>query len=132
MRLVDLLETAKKTQDVIIRDDWALGIIYSKKFNCYVWCNKDGRAMEDTTDMTGYKRVILSSKLLEEGNWYLIPNRIDRVERVKEIINKVKKKNYVEQRVEEISNKFNITELIEDYYKLGASTAYGNVMYMLD
>ena len=35
MRLVDLLETAKETQDIIIRDDWALGIIYNKKFNFY-------------------------------------------------------------------------------------------------
>ena len=62
MRLVDLLETAKKTQDIIIRDDWALGIIYSKRFNCYVWCNKDGMATENT-NITGFKRVIFLTSL---------------------------------------------------------------------
>lgn len=35
MKLIDLLETAKKTQDIIVRDDWVLGIIYSERFNCY-------------------------------------------------------------------------------------------------
>ena len=132
MRLIDLLETAKETQDIIIRDDWALGIIYNKRFNCYVWCNKDGRATKDTTDITGYKRVILSAKLLEEGNWYLTPNKIDRVEKIKELHNKVKKKNYAEQRAEEIANKVNISELVDSYYKFGLAQAYGNVMYMLD
>lgn len=132
MRLIDLLESAKKTQDIIVRDDWALGIIYSERFNCYIWCDKSGKAIYDTTDITGFKRVVLSAKLLEEGNWYLIPSRIDKLEKIKELHYKIKKKNYAERRVEEIANKFNITELIEDYYKLGASTAYGNVMYMLD
>lgn len=132
MKLIDLLETAKKTQDIIVRDDWALGIIYSKRFNCYVWCDKTGRATEDATDMTGYKRVILSKKLLEEGNWYLTPNKIDGIEKIKELHNRVKKKSYDDQRAEEIFNKFNITELMEDYYKLGLSSAYGYIMYMID
>ncbi len=132
MELIDLLETAKKTQDIIVRDDWALGIIYSKRFNCYIWCDKDGKAKEDVTDMTGYKRVILSSKLLEEGNWYLIPNRIDRIERVKELHNKFRKKSYIENRLQEVVNECNVNKLLEEYYKIGLAHAYGNVMYMLD
>ena len=83
MKLIDLLGSAKKTQDILVRDDWELGIIYNKRSDCYVWCDKDGRATEDTTDMTGYKRVILSSKLLEEGNWCLTRNRVDIIERAK-------------------------------------------------
>lgn len=135
MRLIDLLETAKETQDIIVRDDWALGIIYSKRFNCYVWCNKDGRATEDSTDMTGYKRVILSSKLLEEGNWYLTPNRIDKMERIeklREFCNKANGKNYIEKRLEETINECNINKKLEEYYKLGLANAYGYIMYMLD
>ena len=92
----------------------------------------NGKATEDTTDMTGYKRVILSAKLLEEGNWYLTPNRIDRIEKIKELHDKVKKKNYAEQRAEEIMNEYNINKALEGYYNLGLSTAYGYVLYMLD
>ena len=54
------------------------------------------------------------------------------VERNKEIINKIRKKSYAEQRAEEIANKFNTVGLVDDYYKLGLAHAYGNVMYMLD
>jgi len=132
MRLVDLLETAKETQDIIIRDDWALGIIYSRRFNCYIWCDKNGRAIEDTTDITGYKRVILSAKLLEEGDWYLTPNKFDRIERVKKLRSKVRKKSYIEKRAEEIMSECNINKVLDEYYKLGLAGAYGYIMYMID
>ena len=66
MKLIDLLEAAKETRDIIVRDDWESGIIYSGRFNCYLWCEKSGEAIEDKSDWTGYKRVILSPKLLLE------------------------------------------------------------------
>ena len=53
-------------------------------------------------------------------------------EKLEKLHNRVKKKSYADQRAEEIFNKFNITELMEDYYKLGLSSAYGYIMYMID
>lgn len=132
MKLIDLLEAAKKTQDIIVRDGWALGIVYSERFNCYIWCDKDGKATEDLTDVTGYKRVIFSAKLLEDGNWYLTPNKIGRMERFKDHHNQFRKKNYIENRLEEVADECNINKALEEYYKIGLSTAYGYVMYMLD
>lgn len=132
MRLIDLLETAKKTQDILVRDDWESGIIYSEKFNCYMWCDKSGKVIEDKSDWTGYKRVILSPKLLENEKWYLNPNINKKIERFKELRNKFKEKSYVEKRAEEIANEYNINKTLEKYYNLGLSTAYGYVMYMLD
>lgn len=130
MRLIDLLETAKKTQDILVRDDWESGIIYSEKFNCYMWCDKSGKVIEDKSDQTGYKRVILSPKLLENEKWYLNPNRI--IERFEEIRNKARKKGYIESRLQEITDECNINKTIEGYYKLGLANAYGYIMYMLD
>lgn len=132
MRLIDLLETAKKTQDMIVRDDWALGIIYSERFNCYIWCDKSGKAIEDDSDYTGYKRVVLSPKLLGGENWYLTPNRDKRIERFKEFHNKARRKSYTEKRAEKMMDECNINKALEGYYNLGLSTAYGYIMYMLD
>ena len=56
----------------------------------------------------------------------------DIVERNKEIVNKIRKKSYAEQRAEEIANEFNVFKLVDSYYKLGLAHAYGNVMYILD
>lgn len=132
MRLIDLLETAKKTQDILVRDDWESGIIYSEKFNCYMWCDKSGKIIEDKSDWTGYKRVILSPKLLENEKWYLNPNINKKIDRFKGLRNKIRRQNYIEKRFEKIANECNINEALEGYYNLGLSTAYGYVMYMLD
>lgn len=132
MRLIDLLKTAKETQGIIVRDDWDLGIIYSMRFNCFIWCDKDGKAIEDTTDVTGFKRVLLSTKLLEEEKWYLTPDKFERIERFKELHNKTKKKNYIENRLEETVNKCNINDALEEFFKLGSANAYGYIMYALD
>lgn len=132
MRLIDLLETAKETQDIIVRDDWESGIIYSEKFNCYMWCDKSGKVIEDKSDWTGYKRVILSPKLLENEKWYLNPNINKKIERFEELRNKVRRKSYTEKRAEEIMNECNVNKTLEGYYSLGLSTAYGYVLYMLD
>ena len=56
----------------------------------------------------------------------------DIVKRNKEIINKIKKKSYIEQRAEGIMNECNINNAIEEYYKLGVANAYGYIMYMID
>ena len=132
MKLIDLLGSAKKTQDILVRDDWELGIIYSEKFDCYLWCDKSGKVIEDELDSTGYKKVILSPKLLEDGDWYLDINRNKKIENIYELHNKFKEKSYVEKRAEEIANEYNINKTLEKYYNLGLSTAYGYVMYMLD
>lgn len=132
MKLIDLLGSAKKTQDILVRDDWELGIIYSEKFDCYLWCDKSGKIIEDELDSTGYKKVILSPKLLEDGDWYLDINRNKKIENIYELHNKFKGKSYVEKRAEEIANEYNINKTLEKYYNLGLSTAYGYVMYMLD
>ncbi|MGJ0846510.1 hypothetical protein ACR77J_07470 [Tissierella praeacuta] len=132
MRLIDLLETAKKTQDVLVRNDWKIGIIYSEKFNCYMWCDKSGKVIEDKSDWTGCKRVILSPKLLENEKWYLNPNQNKKIERFKELHNKVRRKSYLEKRAEEIINENNINKALEEYYKIGLANAYGHIMYMLD
>ena len=49
-----------------------------------------------------------------------------------EIENKVRKKSYIESRIEEIVNECNINKSLEEYYKLGLSNAYGYIMYMID
>lgn len=71
MKLISLLDDIRKTQDIAVGDGWELGITYSKKLNCYVWCDKSGKVIEDDSDQTGYKRVIISPELLEDGNWCL-------------------------------------------------------------
>lgn len=74
MMLCDLLKEAKETGDIIVNGKYALGIIHSDKFNCFVWCDKEtGKAIKRTQDITGYQRVILSMKLLERDDWYLNP-----------------------------------------------------------
>lgn len=115
MKLISLLDDIKNTQDIAVSDDWELGITYSKKLNCYVWCDKSGRVIEDISDYTGYKRVILSSELLKGKSWCL----------------DIKEKSYVEKRTEEIMGKYNISKMMEEYYNLGFATAWGHVLYMI-
>ena len=54
------------------------------------------------------------------------------VERNKEIINKIRRKSYIENRLQEVVNECNVNKSLEEYYKIGLAHAYGNVMYMLD
>lgn len=54
------------------------------------------------------------------------------LEQYESIRNKSRKKSYTESRFEEIANECNINKALEEYYKLGLSSAYGYVMYMLD
>lgn len=43
-----------------------------------------------------------------------------------------KKAGYIQERAEEIFNECNINTTMENYYKLGQSSVYGFVLYMLD
>lgn len=45
---------------------------------------------------------------------------------------KNKKAGYIQERAEEIFNECNINTTMESYYKLGQSSVYGLVLYMLD
>lgn len=53
-------------------------------------------------------------------------------EKYKEIINKAKKKSYIENRLQEVADGCNINKAIEEYHNLGLANAYGYIMYMLD
>jgi|LSQX01.2.fsa_nt_gb hypothetical protein len=73
MKVFELLQITKETGDIVVNDDWALGIKYHDELKCYVWCDKDGNLIPDNTDKFGYKRVILSPKLLDKNGWRLEP-----------------------------------------------------------
>lgn len=73
LKLFDLLETAKRTGDIIKNKDQRMGIVYSEKYNCFIWCYMDGRAVETAKDHTGLSRVILTSNIMERDGWYLEP-----------------------------------------------------------
>ena len=66
VRVFDMLNQSAKDSFIIVNDNLELGICFSKRFNCFVWCRKDGRAVEDLSDKCGYKRVILSPHLFNE------------------------------------------------------------------
>jgi len=43
MKLFELLETAIKTQDIIINESSQLCMVYSKRYQCFVWCDRSGK-----------------------------------------------------------------------------------------
>lgn len=53
-------------------------------------------------------------------------------ERFQELHNKLSKKSYIQSRSDEISKESKLQQSIEDYYKLGQSSVYGLMLYLLD
>lgn len=72
MKLCELLSLSKEVNKIIVNNKYALGVSFSSKFNCFVWCDKrTGKPIVNIKDPTGEHRVILSLKLLERDDWYL-------------------------------------------------------------
>jgi len=132
MKLFELLETAIKTQDIIINESSQFCMVYSERYQCFVWCDRSGKAKKNILDMSGYDRVLLSPKLLTKEKWYLLECNKYKLDKIKEVSNKSREETYIQKRYTELQEKCNIGKILEDYYKLGAASANGCVMYMLD
>lgn len=76
MKLIDLLNDAIETGNIIYIDGWHLGMRYNKDNDCFIWCHPGtGKYEESKVDYTGFNRVVLSKKILSMENWKLIsPN----------------------------------------------------------
>lgn len=74
MKIVELLETAMKTGDIIYVSGWALGMRYNKDNDCFIWCNPcTGQFNKSRRDLTGLHRVILCGKILNQDKCMLLP-----------------------------------------------------------
>ncbi|HHU59672.1 TPA: hypothetical protein GXZ34_01975 [bacterium] len=67
MKLFELLQEIEGTDNILVNNKWALGIKWQE--GVYYWADKEGNKIPENIDITGYKRVILSSKLFEENEW---------------------------------------------------------------
>ena len=76
MKLIELLNDAIETGNIIYIDGWHLGMRYNKDNDCFIWCHPGtGKYEESEVDYTGFNRVVLSKKILLMENWKLIsPN----------------------------------------------------------
>lgn len=84
MKLYELLEEAKKTGDMIVRDKYNYAIRYCEIIHGFVWCfrYKNGEYSLDKSDNTGYNRVFLNDNLLND-EWYLDPiHKVNEVESI--------------------------------------------------
>ena len=73
MKLYELLETAKKTGDMIVRKKDNISMRYNVTTKSFVFCDRTtGEFYIYGYDETGYNQVILSDKLFTD-DWYLEP-----------------------------------------------------------
>lgn len=73
MKLIELLNDAIETGNIIYIDGWHLGMRYNKDNNCFIWYNpRTGKYEESKVDHTGFNRVVLSGKILSMKDWKLI------------------------------------------------------------
>lgn len=74
MKIVELLDTAMKTGDIIYVPGWVLGMRYNKNNDCFIWCNPcTGQFNKSRRDLTGLHRVLLCGKILNQDNCILLP-----------------------------------------------------------
>lgn len=74
MKIVELLDMAMKTGDIIYVSGWALGMRYNKDNDCFIWCNPcTGQFNKSRRDLTGLHRVILCGKILNQDKCMLVP-----------------------------------------------------------
>lgn len=65
MNLIDVMRDMIENKSIYRINDYKYCITYSQRYNCFLWCNEEGRAIEEFLEMScPYKRVILSPKLL--------------------------------------------------------------------
>ena len=76
MKLYELLEVAKRTGDLIVREGSKFAIRYCEAINGFVWCfrYKNGEYSIDKNDKTGYSRLFLNDNVLND-EWNLEPIR---------------------------------------------------------
>ncbi len=93
----------------------------------------DVEDLENRRNLTSRMRCeVLKSVIPSLEDMLEIDRRNENKQRFEEIRNKVRKKSYIEKRVEEITSECNINKALEEYYKLGLAGAYGYIMYMID
>lgn len=74
MKLIELLNDAIETENIIYIDGWHLGMRYNKDKDCFIWCHPGtGKYEESKVDYTGFNRVVLSGKILSIEDWKLVP-----------------------------------------------------------
>lgn len=75
MKLVELLDVAMKTGNILHVSSWALGIRYCEQLDCFIYCFPEtGLFVKDNNDSNGYKKVILAGKkLLNNSEWKMFP-----------------------------------------------------------
>ena len=74
MKIVELLDVAMTTGDIIYVSGWTLGMRYNKDNDCFIWCNPcTGQFNKSRRDLTGWHRVLLCGKILNQDNCILLP-----------------------------------------------------------
>ena len=71
MKLIELIEQGVDYNDILYHDNWALGVRMCKGLgDAFVYCDPiSGEFTKVPSDYTGYKRVILCKKILEDDMW---------------------------------------------------------------
>ena len=118
MRVVDLLETAMKTGDMIVSDDMYYSkraIRYCKELYTFIWCDRrTGEYEKMDSNECEYNRAILCSMVLKEG-WYLEP--IKKIEPIE--INGTKFTDYDKaiEYLSKLKNRNNTLDMCTKVYK---------------
>jgi len=58
MNLIEAMEKSIETNGIISTDRYVLSMVYSKRYNCFLWCDDNGKVIPDRSDRFGVKRVI--------------------------------------------------------------------------
>lgn len=71
MKLIELIEQGVDYNDILYHDNWALGVRMCKDLgDAFVYCDPiSGEFTKVPSDYTGYKRVILCKKILDDDMW---------------------------------------------------------------
>lgn len=72
MKLIDLLDKAVDPDVIISNKEWKIGIRYCKQTLCFVFCDPiSGEIIKNMTEISGFKKVPLSPRLLNLDSWTL-------------------------------------------------------------
>lgn len=72
-KLYELIDEAIGTGSIIYKPGMAMGIKFCKEINGFVWCFLNNSYCIDKTNVSGYKRVILTKDVISDG-WRLRKN----------------------------------------------------------
>lgn len=132
MKLVELLDSAIKTGNIIYEKDTTIGIRYDKQSRYFLWCDVS------TGNTTG-KNVMLNKALIESDEWFLqpLPKKYELGDKF--LLNSMKKVvtengNVIVERIIErpIGVIIGISPPMEDdgciYYTLKVDDDFGNIV----